>query len=171
MSRMIEVRVESAENYQVRAFAEEPGLVATSTVTSLLRLARAAKRQAERSRASVWDKALGPFFSGTQVAAELNLSDDKVAELTRTRKVVGLLTTDGVWVYPTFQFDDRQLQADLAEVFGVLVSSGIDEWSAAGWLVARHRELDGKTAVEWLWSEPIDGALWLARDAAHRFSH
>lgn len=169
---MIDIHVGSAENYQVRASEEEPDLIAKSTVNSLRRVARAAKRQAENSRASLWDKALGPFFSCPQVAAELNLTEHDVTQMTGNHGIVGLLTTDGVWVYPTFQFDDPQQQGNLAEVFRVLVTSGLDEWTAAGWLVARHLELGGMSAVAWLWGGlDLDEVLWLARDTAHRFAH
>lgn len=162
--------VDPHEGYQARAFQDDPRAVGLSTERSLRSVARAAKREAERPRPSMWDK-LGPFCNISQVATRLGVSEGEVLERATAHEVVAMCTTDGVWVFPLFQFDPPQLQPKLVALFAILMSTGVDDWTAAGWLKARHAELDSKTPVEWLLSDAdTEPVMRLAREAALRFS-
>ena len=162
----------SAEGYQARAFSDEPGAVAASTDRSLKQVARSAKREAARRRPSMWDKALGPFYNVSQVSELLERSEDEVLAMVVDRTVIGLTTVDSALVFPSFQFEGPpELRDNLATAFRELKTSGIDDWTAAGWLVAHHAELDHRSVVDWLLDdEPAADVHWLARDAAQRYS-
>lgn len=122
---------------------------------------------------SPWNELIGPFHTTAQVAELLGgISRQAVAERRRRRTVLALRTADGAWVYPSFQFDERnQLLAGLAEVLGCFDPESVDEWTVAGWLVARHQALGGETVVERLRrGGDLEAVLVLARDAARRFA-
>ena len=164
--------VSSHEGYQARAFADDPKKVGQSTERGLQSVARAAKREAERPPPSLWDKFLGPFYSPAQAAARLgDATEAEVVRMAEAGLVVGMRTADNEWVFPSFQFDGRDLQVHLASAFRAVRASGVDDWTAGGWLMARHLELEGKTAKEWLLSDEDPAELLrLAREAASRFS-
>lgn len=122
---------------------------------------------------SRWDDLLGPFYTTGQVGKLLGgISRQAVADRRDRRTLLGLKTADGVIVYPTFQFGERnEVLTGLAEVLQRFRDSHVDDWTLAGWLVSPSRTLEGRSAVEWLRQgldpEPV---LHLADDASRRFS-
>lgn len=122
---------------------------------------------------SRWDNLLGPFYDTRGVARLLGgVSRQAVADRRERRTLLGLKTTDGVLVYPVFQFDERnEVLPGLAAVLQCFDSEAVEDWTLAGWLVSRQRALDGETVVEWLrrGRDPAR-AVVLARDAARRFA-
>lgn len=124
-------------------------------------------------RPSRWDDLLGPFYGPAQVAEVLGgISRQAVAERRQRYTLLGLRTADGHWVYPVFQFDERNaVQAGLSDLLQTLAASGVDDWSLAGWLVSPLRSLDGRTPIEWLKQKgDLATLLEVGRDAARRFS-
>ncbi len=122
---------------------------------------------------SRWDDLLGPFYT-TAKMAEIwgGVSRQAIADRRERRTLLGLKTSDGILVYPTFQFDDHnEVVAGLPEVLQCFRGSDVDDWTLAGWLVSRSRALEGRSAVEWLRAgRNPDPVLRLARGAAQRFS-
>lgn len=124
-------------------------------------------------RPSRWDDFLGPFYGPAQVAEILGgISRQAVAERRQRHTLLGLKTADGHWVYPVFQFDERNsVRAGLPDLLQTLAASGVDDWSLAGWLVSPLRSLDGRTPIEWLRQRrDLATLLEVGRDAARRFS-
>lgn len=122
---------------------------------------------------SRWDDHLGPFYGTGQVAKILGgVSRQAIADRRERRTLLGLKTADGVMVYPTFQFDDRnQVLPGLAEILQSFRDSAVDDWTLAGWLVAPSKALGGQSVVQRLRAGvDLDVALGLARDAARRFA-
>ncbi len=122
---------------------------------------------------SPWSEALGPFYRTPQVRSLLGgVSRQALEDRMRRHTLLGLRTADGVIVYPRFQFDERHaVLAGLAEVLRVLRASGVDDWTLAGWLVARRDGLEGHSPVEWLrGGRDVETLLGAARDAAARFA-
>jgi len=122
---------------------------------------------------SRWDDHLGPFYGTGQVAKILGgVSRQAIADRRERRTLLGLKTADGVMVYPTFQFDDRnQVLTGLAEILQTFRDSAVDDWTLAGWLVAPSKALGGQSVVQRLRAGvDLDVALGLARDAARRFA-
>lgn len=121
-----------------------------------------------------WDDALGPFYGTGQVAKILGgVSRQAIADRRERRTLLGLKTADGVMVYPTFQFDDRnQVLPGLAEILQAFRASEADDWTLAGWLVSPSKSLRGQSVIQWLKNGgDLAAALTLARDAARRFAH
>jgi hypothetical protein len=122
---------------------------------------------------SRWDDSLGPFYTTAQVAMLWNgVSRHAVSDCRERLTLLGLKTTDGVIVYPTFQFDEfNKVLVGLPEVLQCFRSSGVDDWTLAGWLISPSRILEGRSAVEWLrLGLDLEPILRLARDTARRFS-
>lgn len=144
---------------------------------SLAELGRA-DELAERMLAAVpspsrWDDLLGPFHDTRGVTRLLGgVSRQAVADRRERRTLLGLKTADGVLVYPAFQFDEHnEVLPGLAAVLQCFDPEAADDWTLAGWLVAKQQALDGETVIEWLrgGGDP-DRAVALARDAARRFA-
>jgi hypothetical protein len=98
------------------------------------------------------------------------VSRQAIADRQEQRTLLGLKTADGVMVYPTFQFNDRnQFLPELAEILQAFRGSDVDEWTQAGWLVSPSQSLCGQSAIEWLRTGgDLASVLTLARDAARR---
>jgi len=99
-----------------------------------------------------WSNLLGPFYGADQVATILGgVSRQAIADRGAKRTLLELKTADGMIVYPTFQFDDRnQVLPGLAEILQVFHDSAVDDWTLAGWLVAPSQALRGESVIEWL---------------------
>jgi hypothetical protein len=161
----------------VREGLEERFSSYTEQARSLDKLGRA-EEVARRMLATVpapsrWDDLLGPFYSGGQVAQILGgISRQAVADRKERRTLLGLKTSDGVVVYPTFQFDDRnKVWTGLPEILQCFRGSGVDDWTLAGWLVSPMMSLEGRSVLETIrLGEDLKPLLALARDAARRFA-
>lgn len=121
---------------------------------------------------SPWSE-LGPFYSSAKAARLLGgISRQAVADRRNRGTLFGLKTADRAWVYPTFQFDERNTVLEgLSAVLKILRESPIDEWSLASWLSSPMRSLEGRSPIEWLRLGKDRAALrTIAADAARRFS-
>lgn len=122
---------------------------------------------------SRWNELLGPFYSTNQVAKICGgISRQALANRRERRTILGLKTSDGVMVYPTFQFDEKnRVLKGFPEILQCFRGVDVDDWTLAGWLVSPSRSLGSRSVVEWLrLGKEIEPALVLARDAARRFS-
>jgi len=137
-----------------------------------------AERLADRMLEAVpttsrWDEVLGPFYSTGKLSTLWGgVSRQAIADRRERRTVLGLKTADGVVVYPTFQFDEHnRVLPGLPEVLQCFRGIPVDDWTLAGWLVARLRPLEGRSVIDWLRAGgALDPVLTLARDAARRYS-
>jgi hypothetical protein len=135
--------------------------------------ALAARMLAAVPQPSPWAE-LGPFYSTTGLARVLGgVSRQAVEERRRRRTVLALRTSDGAWVYPAFQLDDRnQVVGGLAEVLGRFhPGTADDEWMVAAFLVAPQPGLAGDSIVGHLHEggDPAP-AVALADDRAARWA-
>lgn len=123
--------------------------------------------------ASRWNDLVGPFYSASQVAKVCGgVSRQALADRRERRTILGLKTADGVIVYPTFQFDEKnRVLSGLPEVLQCFRGVDVDDWTLAGWLVSASRALGSRSVVDWLrLNRELEPVLVLARDAARRFS-
>lgn len=121
---------------------------------------------------SPWGE-LGPFYSTSGVSKLLGgVSRQAIADRRKRETLLALRTADDAWVYPAFQFDDRQTVLEgLPEIWKILRSSGVDGWTLASWLTSPMRSLEGRSPIDRLRrGEDRETLLLLARDAARRFS-
>lgn len=99
--------------------------------------------------ATAWEDALGPQFDSAHVRELLSVSKQRVGELLRQHRLIGLQNSNGRWQFPAFQFSDGRPPAPkLAEAFWQLSTRAIDPWSAASWCVSPNSQLDGRTPAD-----------------------
>lgn len=97
---------------------------------------------------SDYDRLLGPFYSSAGVMRVLGIPTKQALGDRRKRgTLLAARTSDGVWVYPAFQFDiaARQVRRDLVPLLSALKAA--PRWGAALWLVTAHPELAGKSPM------------------------
>jgi hypothetical protein len=121
---------------------------------------------------SPWDNQLGPVLTTAGVARLLGgVSRQAVAERRRRRTLLALRTADGELVYPVFQFDRGDVLPGLADVVACFAGAPVDDWTLAGWLTARHDELDDESVPSWLRAGgDVATAITVARTAAGRMA-
>jgi hypothetical protein len=150
----------------VRAFAQTAGELLDGEPLSPADARRAAMVAAA---GVVWERALGPLLSAGQVRELLGVSRQRVDELLRAKRLIGLRERSGRRRYPLFQFDDGRPIEPLVKAF-YTVTPGLDEWSAASWCTHSDPALDGLAPAQWARSgrDPERLAL-IARQDARRF--
>ncbi len=118
---------------------------------------------------------IGPCYDTSGVQTVLGkargraVSKQAVEARRERRSILALRTSDGRWVYPTFQFAaDGSVRADIAAVLQVV---GESSWTLATWWRTPSADLESHTPLEWLdagW--PVDDVLAAARQAAARWA-
>jgi hypothetical protein len=92
---------------------------------------------------------IGPFYSLNRVSELLGgVSRQAVSERARSHRLLRVTTSDGVMVFPAFQFARSQVRTNLVPLFEVLLGSGADPWTVAYWLTSPLDSFNGRTALE-----------------------
>ena len=122
--------------------------------------------------AQVWEDELGPLLTSAQVRDMLgSVSRQRVDELLRSQRLIGLRDGDGRRRFPAFQFAEGQRLDQLIEAFWVVAQGAISEWTAAAWCVAADEALGGRTPAAWARSgEDPERLAQVARQDAARLA-
>jgi hypothetical protein len=149
------------------AFAQAAGELLGETPLSV----EAARRAGLIAAAGhAWENELGPLLSSGQVRELLgDVSRQRVGELLRNRRLIGLRDQDGRRRFPAFQFHDGRPVEALVGAYWTLARDGhVDDWTAASWLVSSDEALDGASPVRWAREgrDPEQLARVARRDAA-----
>lgn len=91
----------------------------------------------------------GPYYSSRGVMRLLRIETKQALDDRRRRgTLLGAKTSDGVWVYPAFQFDVRKhaVRVDLVDVLAAL--KGAPRWGSLLWLTTTHPDLGNVPPVE-----------------------
>jgi hypothetical protein len=117
---------------------------------------------------------LGPFYSTAGIARVLGgVSRQAVEERRRRRTILALRTSDGMWVYPAFQLDERnRVVRGLAEVLvRFRPRTPDDEWMVASFVAAGQPGLAGRSIVDHLREDgDLAPVLALADERAERWA-
>lgn len=119
------------------------------------------------------DELVGPFFTTDAVRRMLNdISRQAVHDRAARRTLLQVKTSDGVSLYPAFQFEDDRVSDRIRSVMTRFRGVPVDGWAIATWFSIPAESLDGLTPREWLAdrhrdAEPADA---LARSTALRWS-
>lgn len=97
------------------------------------------------------------------------ISRQAVNKQVQAKKILRVVTRDGVHLYPAFQFSGDKVEPTIAQIVNTLATGGMDEWSIVYWLTSPIPELEDHTAVEVVYAGgDLDHLLRLATsDAAH----
>lgn len=117
----------------------------------------------------VWEGQLGPLLSSAQVRELLGgVSRQRVDELLRSKRLIGLTDSSSRRRFPAFQFRDGHVIGSLVAAFWIVAGSPVSDWTAASWCTSPHDGLDERTPVAWAigGGDPERLALIASRDAA-----
>lgn len=132
----------------VVAFAETAGALLADrslTVPSARRAALLAVSE------EVWEHELGPLLSSADVRELLgDISRQRVDELLRARRLIGLRDSAGRRRFPAFQFRDGRALEALAAAYWMVADAVASDWTAASWLVSPDQALGGRSPVQWV---------------------
>jgi hypothetical protein len=92
--------------------------------------------------ASPWDELIGPFQRTDRVQARLGITRQAVAAKAARRRLLRVFTSDGVALFPVWQFDGSRIAVGLAEVMALFPEEAVDGWTLAGWLRTEDPELE-----------------------------
>lgn len=97
-----------------------------------------------------WENELGPLLTSAQVRELLaGVSRQRVDELLRARRLIGLQDRSGRRRFPAFQFHDGRALEPLIAAYWTVGNHAVDGWTAAAWCVAPDDALDGRSPVQW----------------------
>jgi hypothetical protein len=116
---------------------------------------------------SHWGVLIGPFVSTKGVQARLGVSRQAVAARAARRRLLRVVTSDGVHLYPRWQFHGAGLVKGLSDVLAMFPDEQVvDGWTLAAWL--RTPELDlGEAPFDALVRGDVERVSTVARTAAH----
>ena len=95
---------------------------------------------------------VGPFLSDARVSELLRLPVDQLASRQQAGEILGLVTSDGVTVYPVWQFRWRNGRVEVKPALVPVLQTlqRFDVWTVAVLLHTPSPELDGLTPLDWL---------------------
>jgi hypothetical protein len=97
-----------------------------------------------------WESELGPLLDSAQVRMLLgDVSRQRVDELLRAGRLIGLRDSGGRRRFPSFQFHDGRPLEPLIDAYRTVAGGTIDEWTAASWCVSPDDALDGRSPAQW----------------------
>jgi hypothetical protein len=109
---------------------------------------------------NVWDAELGPFYEGSALAKWKGIARPSVYKAVKERRAVGLKTSDGDILFPSFQFDATgQYLPELRKVLDLLDPNNQDPWGDALWLRTPFDTADGPTPAALLRSGDTERVL------------
>lgn len=103
-----------------------------------------------------FDTQAGPFYTSGTVRGLLGISRQAVSDRIRHHRLLRMVTTDRVHVFPAFQFIGDTVDSRLVPALQILLKTGESGWTVASWLTAPMTPLDGMTPVEALRSGRTD---------------
>lgn len=130
------------------------------------------ERASWESRArSRWRDVVGRVYTASQIKRVFAVDDDQLDSRVGAGTMLRCVTSDGVDVFPAFQFDDAKLLRGLANVLEVFSEDIVDGWTLASWLRTPLRALGGRSLVDHLREGgDVDLAVDVASDQAESWS-
>lgn len=118
------------------------------------------------------DSQVGPFYDTAGITQWLGVTRQAIHKQIKSRRILGLKTTDDVILYPTFQFDNiGNALPGLREVLDLIDPHDTDEWSSALWLNTTARALGGDSPATRMQTGDLGSVLAIAQrifDSEHR---
>lgn len=100
--------------------------------------------------AQAWENEVGPLLSSAQVRTLLgDVSRQRVDELLRSRRLIGLRDSAGRRQFPSFQFLDGRPLEPLVAAYWIVADGAVSGWTAASWCVSPDATLEGSSPARW----------------------
>lgn len=116
-------------------------------------------------------EAIGPVYETQGVRRLTGLARQQLADRRSRGTILALRTSDDVWLYPAFQFEDGAVRPWVRRLLDVFRSSAdVEWWTVAAWLNTPKTELGSRVPVEAVNADERDQVLALAERAASRWA-
>lgn len=92
-----------------------------------------------------WARIVGPCYTPASMARTLGWTEAEVRSAGDDLRLLQVVTSDGVTLYPAFQLHDGRVVEGLSDVLRVLRTGTTGRWTWAQWLnvaVAGRRNMD-----------------------------
>ena len=119
---------------------------------------------AQAPLASPWNELIGPFLRSEGVQARLRISRQAVAAKAARRRLLRVFTSDGVALFPAWQFSEGSVVPGLGSILALFPEDVVDGWTLAGWLRTEDAELGG-VPFELLLAGNVERVQEVARSA------
>lgn len=150
------VRAHELAGNPIREVLGEPAAYATRAVRSTV------------PEPSPWNEVAGPFTRTEGAMARLGgISRQAVASKAKRHRLLRLVTSDGVHLFPVWQFTRSGVLAGLPEILSLFAE--VDGWTVAGWLRSVDPEL-GETPVDALARGEVERVLRAAGTASRHLA-
>jgi hypothetical protein len=121
--------------------------------------------QATVPEPSPWNELIGPFTRTEGVQARLGITRQAVASKAARRRLLRVITADGLHLFPIWQFGPTGVVAGLPDVLALFDENAVDGWTLAGWLRTPDPDL-GEAPIDALQRGEFARVMAVARDAA-----
>lgn len=121
--------------------------------------------QASAPLPTPWDQLVGPFTDSEGVRARLGITRQAVAAKAGRRRLLRVITADGLHLYPVWQFDRTGVRPGLVDILALFPEERVDGWTLAGWLRTQDPDL-GEPPLDVLIRGEHGRVLAAARTAA-----
>jgi hypothetical protein len=109
------------------------------------------------------DAGVGPFYDTAGLVKWLGITRQAIFQRVRSGTLLGVQSSDGHWMYPSFQFTDKgEPLPRLREVVGAINPGNTDAWGTAIWLNYPMSKLGGSTPAEALRTDLADTVVTTA---------
>lgn len=172
---------------------DQPGSPTSAPHADLARLIRIARRLLERmpevaedpvefeqliEQASVgpraarrWRTVVGPVYTATQVKRLLDIDDEQIQRRLTARALLACRSSEGLDVFPEFQFDAGALLRGLGDVLALFDPQVVDGWTLSSWLTRPLQDLGERSIVDHLCGGgDLEPVLALAAEQARNWS-
>ena len=114
-------------------------------------------------RDDFWDERVGPFYDRSGALPLTGLLEVEFKAKVSTDDILEVLTSDGVQLYPSFQFGPLgELLPGLRGLVEILRPLSDDLWDVAIWLATPTERVDGRSAAEVLKAGGLDSVVEIA---------
>lgn len=114
-----------------------------------------------------WTDEIGPFYDSAGVRQLLGqITKQAVSDRVQRHRLLALRTGSGRLVYPTFQFNGRDVTNGLPEVLGIVAPDNVEAWYTASWLTTPDPALGGRSPIVALKSGQTNEVAAAARELA-----
>lgn len=119
---------------------------------------------------SDWVRIVGPVLRAETVCARLNITRVELDELVAGRRLLQLVTQEGLNVYPSWQFQQHGGVVEaLAPCLAEFSIESIDSWTVAAWFGTKNEFLGDMTPAQAVGVQDPHAVVQAARDAGRRF--
>lgn len=148
--RLLEEGVHELARQDAPGFREPPEKVARRMLATV-------------PRAHDYDELVGPFYGVEALRTLLGSSRQAIHDRVTRGTLLQVRTSDGVNLYPTFQFDEAgEVPAPVRRAIQALRRSGADGWTIAAWFSTPAQALGGLSPRDWLLDTERDARTLLS---------